>query len=234
MTNEILNNYNKILNEINNIKKEYNITHEILLLPVSKTRSLDEMKILKDNNIKLFGENYVNELSDKKANDNELNFHLIGHLQTNKVKAVLDNVCMIESVDSIKLANIINKEAEKKNINVNILIEVNVACEETKFGFKAEEVEDAIKEISNLKNITVKGLMTSAPLTDTPSDNEKYFTKLKNLYDKIKNENDSKNNNIKFDTLSMGMTNDFREAIKCGSTEIRIGTAIFGERNYNK
>lgn len=234
MNNEVLNNYNKILKNINEIKNEFNITDNINLLPVSKTKSYDDMKVLIDNNINTFGENYVKEILEKNEIDNNINFHLIGHLQTNKINKIIDKVSLIESVDSIKLCEAINKEAEKKNIIVNILLEVNVACEETKFGFKCKEVEEVVENISNLKNINVCGLMTSAPYVLNPDDNEVHFKKLKNIFDKIKNENDNVPNNINFKTLSMGMSNDYKVAIRCGSNEIRIGTDIFGKRNYNK
>ena len=160
--------------------------------------------------------------------------NIIKHLQTNKVKYIVDKVSMIESVDSIKLLKEIDKESKKKNIISNILFEVNVALEDSKFGFKVEEVEAVIEEAKNYSNINVCGLMTSAPYTNAPEENIIYFKKLKSLYDDIKNKNDNIDNNINFNTLSMGMSNDYKEAIECGSTEIRVGTDIFGARNYNK
>lgn len=231
---EIYNNYMKILNNINGIKNINNIDYEVKLLAVSKTKPITDMYQLKDNNINFFGENYVQELVSKYEADNELKFHMIGHLQTNKVKYIVDKVSMIESVDSLKLAKEIDKESKKKNLISNILLEVNVACEESKFGFKLNEVKDIIDELTTLSNINVCGLMTSAPYTNTPEDNKVYFNLLKKLYDEIKEENDSFKNNINFNTLSMGMSNDYKEAIECGSTEIRVGTDIFGARNYNK
>ncbi|MCQ2976707.1 MAG: YggS family pyridoxal phosphate-dependent enzyme [archaeon] len=232
--NNILDNYNNIVENINNIKKENNINYDINLLAVSKTKPIEDIYALKNNDINFFGENYVQELTAKYDEDNSINFHMIGHLQTNKVKNIVDKVSMIESVDSIKLLKEIDKESKKKNIISNVLFEVNVALEDSKFGFKVEEVEAVIEEAKNYSHVNVCGLMTSAPYTNAPEENIIYFKKLKSLYDDIKNKNDNIDNNINFNTLSMGMSNDYKEAILSGSNEIRIGTDIFGKRNYNK
>ncbi len=231
----IYDNYMTILNDINEIRNKYNIDYDVKLLAVSKMKPIENIFELKEKGINFFGENYVQELVDKYDKDNSLDFHLIGHLQTNKVKYVVDKVSMIESVDSVKLAKEIDKESKKKNVVSNILLECNIAKEETKFGFlNKEELVDALNEIKTLDNINVCGLMTSAPYTNAPEENKVYFNELKKLYDDIKKENDLLDNNINFNTLSMGMSNDYKEAIECGSTEIRIGTDIFGARDYSK
>ena len=152
---------------------------------------------------------------------------MIGHLQTNKVKYIVDKVELIHSVDSIKLAKVISKEALKKNIIANILIEVNVANEETKFGIKIEEVEDFIKNISVLPNIKIRGLMTIAPFVKDSEQNRVHF---RNLYKEFIDINSKNIDNVSMDVLSMGMTNDYEVAIEEGATIVRVGTGIFGVR----
>ena len=154
---------------------------------------------------------------------------MIGHLQRNKVKTVIKEACLIHSVDSIRLAEQISKDAATLGISVPVLLEVNIACEESKYGFKAEETEAALVEIAKLPNITVRGLMTSAPITDNPEDNRIYFKALKQLCVDINAKNID---NINMDVLSMGMTNDYVIAVEEGATHIRVGTAIFGHRDY--
>ena len=146
---------------------------------------------------------------------------MIGHLQTNKVKDIIDKVILIHSVDSIKLANTIDKEAKKKNIKVNILLEINIANEESKYGFKLTELDNAIKYIETLSNINIQGFMCVAPNTANPENNRIYFKQMKTLADKYN-----------YKTLSMGMSNDYKIAIEEKSTYVRIGTKIFGERLY--
>lgn len=155
---------------------------------------------------------------------------MIGHLQRNKVKQVIDKACMIHSVDSVRLAKQISDEAIKRNICMNILLEVNVAQEDTKFGLKTDEVAGFLDEISEYKGIRVKGLMTIAPFVKNPEENRKYFRELRQLCVDLKTKN---NDNVDMEFLSMGMTNDFEIAIEEGATHVRVGTAIFGERNYN-
>ena len=154
---------------------------------------------------------------------------MIGHLQRNKVKAVIDEACLIHSVDSVRLAEQISKDALVKGITVSVLLEVNIANEETKYGFKAEETEDALMQIAKLPNICVRGLMTSAPIVNNPEDNRQYFRALKQLCVDLKAKNID---NTSMDFLSMGMTGDFEVAVEEGATHVRVGTAIFGERNY--
>ena len=179
-----------------------------------------------------FGENYVQELVEKIDRlPKDIHWHMIGHLQRNKVKQVVDKAFLIHSVDSIKLAQAIDKEAAKHDVKeVPILIQVNFAHEDTKFGLNPEDVFDVVKEISALEHVKIKGLMQIAPFVDDPEDNRKYFRAMKQLSVDINNKNFD---NVDMSILSMGMTNDYEIAVEEGATMVRVGTAIFGERNYN-
>lgn len=204
---------------------------DVLLLPVSKTKPVEMIQELYDLGIRSFGENYVQELCDKIDKlSNDINWHMIGHLQRNKVKYIVGKVAMIHSVDSIRLAEAISKEAVKKDVTVDILIEVNVGMEENKFGITVESAYEDIKEMAKLPNIAIKGLMTSAPFVENSEDNRKYFRQLKQLSVDIQSKNID---NVDMGILSMGMTNDYIVAIEEGATIVRVGTAIFGARNYN-
>lgn len=204
---------------------------DITLIAVSKTKPLSDIEQIYDLGIREFGENKVQELVEKYENIKApVNWHLIGHLQTNKVKYIVDKVKLIHSVDSLKLATEINKEAIKKDVVVNILIEVNISNEATKFGIKKEEAINLIKEISKLSNVKVKGLMTIAPFVENSEDNREHFKNLYKLYVDIREKN---LDNVSMEILSMGMTNDYEIAIEEGATMVRVGTGIFGERNYN-
>lgn len=204
---------------------------EITLIAVSKTKPLENIEELIEIGVEDFGENKVQELCDKYEHVSQpVRFHLIGHLQTNKVKYIVDKACLIHSVDSLKLAQTIQKEAAKKQVIAQILIEVNVAEEDSKFGLRAEDVISFIQEISTMPNLHVNGLMTIAPFVDDPEDNRKYFRTLKQLSLDITSKNID---NIDMNVLSMGMTNDYKVAIEEGATMVRVGTAIFGARNYN-
>ena len=208
---------------LNEILKELKKTNT-KLIAVSKTHTIDKIQEIYNEGIKDFGENKVQELLykiDKLPSD--IRWHMIGHLQTNKVKSIIDKVYLIHSVDSVKLAITIDKEAKKKNIVANILLEINIANEESKYGFSINELDAVINQINNLKNINIKGFMTVAPYTYNPEENRKYFKKMKNL-----------KNKYNYEILSMGMSNDYKIAIEEGSTYVRIGTKIFGERNYIK
>lgn len=192
------------------------------LIAVSKTKSVSMIKEVYDLGVRDFGENKVQELLSKKPElPEDIRWHMIGHLQTNKVKDVVGNVYLIHSVDSLKLAHEIEKVALKKDVTVDILCEINIANEESKYGFKASEIEQAIKEIKELKNINLRGLMCVAPYQDDPEDNRKYFKQMKELKDKYN-----------LELLSMGMSNDYKVALSEGSNYIRVGTLIFGERDY--
>lgn len=204
--------------------------NDIEIIAVTKTRTLEEMKAVAKLGLTSFGENKVQELQSKYNDfDENINWHLIGHLQRNKVKYIIDKVSLIHSVDSLRLAETISLEAKKQNIVARILVQVNVANEDTKFGIKISEAEAFIKEIGLLQNIKVEGLMTIAPYTLYPEENRKYFRALKQLSVDI---NKQRLDNISMNILSMGMTNDFQVAIEEGATMIRVGTGIFGERDY--
>lgn len=204
---------------------------EITLIAVSKTKPVDMIQEIYDLGIREFGENKVQEITSKsEVLPDDINWHMIGHLQRNKVKAVLKKAVLIHSVDSIRLAKAISDEAVKLNITANILLEVNVANEDTKFGFSISETEERLREISVFPNLLVRGLMTSAPFVDNPEENREYFRQLKQLCVDLKAKNID---NTSMDFLSMGMTNDYEVAIEEGATHVRVGTAIFGERNYS-
>ncbi len=204
---------------------------DVTLIAVSKTKPLSDIEELIKVDINEFGENKVQELVDKYENvSTPVNWHLIGHLQTNKVKYIIDKACLIHSVDSIKLAEEIQRQAIKKDIIANVLIEVNVAEEDSKFGLKCEQVLPFIEEIYKLSNIKVKGLMTIAPFVENPENNRTVFRTLRQLSLDIISKNID---NIDMNVLSMGMTNDYMVAIEEGATMVRVGTAIFGTRQYN-
>ncbi len=205
---------------------------DVTLIAVSKTKPNEMLMEAYDSGIREFGENYVQELSDKiETLPDDINWHMIGHLQRNKVKYIVGKVAMIHSVDSLRLAEAIDNESSKKGVKTDILVEVNVANEENKFGVTLEDAEDFIRQLSHFDNIVVRGLMTSAPLVDNPEKNRVFFRQLRQLLVDI---NDKNIDNIHMDVLSMGMTNDYNIAIEEGATHVRVGTAIFGARNYNK
>lgn len=204
---------------------------EVTLVAVSKTKPLSDIEELLTYGVEEYGENKVQELCDKYENiSRPVNWHLIGHLQTNKVKYIVDKACLIHSVDSIHLAEEIEKQAAKKNVVVNILIQVNIAHEDTKFGIDETNIYEIIDKIKDFKHIKIKGLMTIAPFVENPEENRVYFKKMKQLLLDIKSKNID---NIDMNILSMGMTNDYMVAIEEGATMVRVGTGIFGERNYN-
>ena len=218
-------------NIIEACKKVGRDSNEVTLIAVSKTKPLSDIEEIMDLGVIEFGENKVQELVDKYENIKApVHWHLIGHLQTNKVKYIVDKVALIHSVDSLKLAEQISKEAVKKNVISNILVQLNVAKEETKFGIETEEVYDLVEKISKLPNISIQGLMTIAPFVENPEENRLIFRKLHQLYVDIKQKNID---NVNMNVLSMGMTNDYQVAIEEGATMVRVGTGIFGARNYN-
>ena len=204
---------------------------EVTLIAVSKTKPVEMIEEAYEAGIRDFGENKVQELMDKFDKcPQDIKWHLIGHLQTNKVKYIVDKVAMIHSVDSLKLAEEISRQAVKRNVNVNILVEVNIAEETTKYGISYDECQDLVVKIIGLPNICVKGLMCIAPFTENSEENRKYFKKLCKLNVDIKQK---MSNNTFTGVLSMGMTGDYEVAIEEGATFVRVGTGIFGERNYN-
>ena len=201
---------------------------EVKLIAVSKTKPVSMIEEAIACGQTVFGENKVQELCDKipqlPAN---LEWHLIGHLQRNKVKYIVDKVALIHSVDTVRLAKQISQEAVKAGVTVQILLEVNVAREESKFGFMEEEVEEAVREIAAFPNIQIVGLMTIAPFVADPEENRIYFKKLHQLCVDINKKNID---NIRMSELSMGMTGDYEVAIEDGATMVRVGTGIFGTR----
>ena len=203
---------------------------DVTLIAVSKTKPLPMLEEVYSLGIRDFGENKVQELVDKAEQlPDDIRWHMIGHLQRNKVKYIVDKVYMIHSVDSLRLAEEISKEAVKRGIIVNILIEVNVAGEESKFGVTPEDTPGLVQEISHLPGILVRGLMTIAPFVENAEDNRIFFSALKKLYVDITNKNID---NVRMDYLSMGMTGDYEVAIEEGASFVRVGTGIFGERSY--
>ncbi len=202
---------------------------DVTLITVSKTKPISMLQEAYEAGARDFGENKVQELTDKIPEmPSDVRWHMIGHLQRNKVKYIVDKVYLIHSVDSYRLAQEISKEALKKNVTVNILIEVNVALEESKFGTTSEEVFSLVEQISKLPGIAIKGLMTIAPYVDEAEENRKYFSKLKQLSVDIMQKNID---NVSMNVLSMGMTGDYEVAVEEGATYVRVGTGIFGERN---
>jgi len=211
-------------------KKANRSREEVTLIAVSKTKPVFMLKEVYDFGIRNFGENKVQELCEKHPQlPNDIKWHQIGHLQTNKVKQVIDKASLIHSVDSVRLAETIEKEAAKRDLIVNILIEVNVAEEESKFGFKVEEVLPAIETIATFPHVQIKGLMTIAPFVENPEENRTVFARLQKLSVDIRSKNID---NVSVDILSMGMTNDYQVAIEEGATMVRVGTGIFGAREY--
>lgn len=203
---------------------------EVTLIAVSKTKPVEMLEACMENGVAVFGENKVQELCGKyEVLPKNLHWHMIGHLQRNKVKYITDKVTLIHSVDSLRLAEAISEDAVKKGINVDVLIEVNVAQEDSKFGVKTEETENLIRQISILPNIFVKGLMTIAPYTEVSEENRPIFRTLKQLSVDIAGKNID---NVSMNILSMGMTGDYEVAIEEGATMVRVGTGIFGERDY--
>ena len=205
---------------------------DVLLVAVTKLHSTDEINEAIHCGITDIGENKVQEIMDKYDRVEPVRWHLIGHLQTNKVKYIIDKVSMIHSVDSLKLAQEINKRAQQHGLVMDILIQVNSAMEESKFGITTEETGELIGQIlETCPNVRIGGLMCIAPFEDNPDDARVYFAEVKKLYDKY---GQIDHPMLDFKYLSMGMSNDFEVAIEEGSNLIRVGTSIFGARDYSK
>lgn len=205
---------------------------DITLIAVSKTYPVTAIKEAVLEGCTDFGENHVQELMSKIDSVKEnVNWHLIGHLQTNKVKYVVGKTSLIHSMDSLKLAEEIEKQSAKRGIVTSVLVEVNVADEATKYGFKLDEVMGVMKILNTMPHIKVKGLMTVAPYVENPEKNRPIFRKLYELSVDIQKQN---LDNISTSILSMGMSNDYQIAIEEGATMVRVGTAIFGNRDYSK
>lgn len=205
-------------------------TDEVTLIAVSKTKPVEMLQEIYDQGIREFGENKVQEMCSKMdVLPSDIRWNMIGHLQTNKVKYIVGKTSLIHSVDSLHLAKEIQKQAVKNDVFCDILVEVNIAGEETKFGTSRDEAIALVEEIAKLDHIHIKGLMTIAPFVDDPEDNREYFKAIKQLSVDIANKNID---NVSMNVLSMGMTGDYPVAIEEGATMVRVGTGIFGARNY--
>ena len=205
---------------------------DVLLVAVTKTYDAEKINEAIDAGIKDIGENKVQEILDKYENVKPVKWHMIGHLQTNKVKYIIDKVSMIHSVDSLKLAEEIDKRACKTGIIMDILLQINPAMEESKFGITSEETGELLHAIlETCPNVRICGLMSIVPYDEDPENVRKYFSLVKNTYDEFKN---IEHNGMEFKYLSMGMSHDFQIAIEEGANVIRVGTAIFGNRDYSK
>ncbi len=229
-----------ILENINNVKTNIETAckkcgrnpKDVTLIAVSKTKPVSLLEEAYETGCRDFGENKVQELCDKyEVMEKDIKWHMIGHLQTNKVKYLIGKAALIHSVDSYKLACEIEKQAAKHDCIMDILIEVNIANEESKFGLAQEEVIELVKQVALLPHIRIKGLMTVAPYVEDSEENRMYFRNIKQLSVDIDNQNID---NVSMNVLSMGMTGDYMVAIEEGATIVRVGTGIFGERNYMK
>ena len=204
---------------------------EVTLIAVSKTKPVSAIEEALLSGTLDYGENKVQELCDKyDVLPKNIRWHMIGHLQRNKVKYLVGKTYLVHSVDSLRLAEQIEKEFAKHNQVCDILVEVNIAQEESKFGINAKETEELIRKIAKFKHVRIKGLMTIAPYTEDPESNRDYFREIKKLSVDIRDKNID---NVSMDVLSMGMTGDYMVAVEEGATMVRVGTGIFGERNYN-
>ena len=205
---------------------------EVTLIAVSKTKPASMIEEVYSFGQRDFGENKVQELTEKyEVLPEDIRWHLIGHLQRNKVKYIVDKACLIHSVDSLRLAETIEEQAAKKGVTVPVLIEVNVAGEESKFVVSVEEAPVLAEKISHLTHLSLCGLMTIAPFVSDPEDNRDIFRRLKKLSVDIEAKNID---NVTMNVLSMGMTNDYEVAVEEGATLVRVGTGIFGERDYSR
>lgn len=204
---------------------------DVTLVGVSKTFDADRVNLAIRSGVNILGENRVQEILQKKPHlemDN-VQMHLIGHLQTNKVKSIVGQVDMIQSVDSVKVARVIDTCSKNLGITTKILMEVNIGKETNKYGVELEQLEDVILQVSNLSNVEICGLMCVPPICEKKEDVRKFFCKMNEVFLDIANK---KLDNVSMKVLSMGMSSDFEEAIKEGSTMVRIGTALFGDRTY--
>ena len=219
-------------NICNACKKAGRSRDEVTLIAVSKTKPVEDLQAVYDLNIRDFGENKVQELKDKiEVMPEDIKWHMIGHLQRNKVKYIIGKVKLIHSVDSLRLAEEISKQAIKNNVNADILVEVNIGNEDSKFGISTENVIGLVKDIAKLENVSIKGLMCVAPYVVDSEENRPLFHKIKDLSVDIMKENID---NVSMSILSMGMSNDYQVAIEEGATMVRIGSNLFGKRDYSK
>ncbi len=205
---------------------------EILLCAVTKTHPAEMINQAIRAGVTDIGENKVQEILDKYEKVEKVRWHMIGHLQTNKVKYIIDKVCMIHSVESLKLAREIDRRAAQHSLDMDILIEVNTAEDEAKFGISPEDAEDLIRQIlGECPHLRIRGLMTIAPYVEDPEEVRPYFRKTRQLYERLSL---IEHPNLDFQYLSMGMSNDYEVAVEEGSTIIRVGSALFGARDYSR
>lgn len=227
---EIAKNIEEVLADIENAKKNQSVSADSKLIAVSKTKPVEDLRDAYEAGMRDFGENKVQEIMDKIPElPNDIRWHMIGHLQTNKVKYLMGKVYLIHSVDSLKLAEEISKQSKKNNLTTDILIEINVAGEDSKFGTNDMDANlEMIKAISLLENIRVRGLMTIAPMTNDAESNRPYFRQLREFaYGAAREYIDGE------PVLSMGMSGDYQVAVEEGATYVRVGSKIFGQRYYN-
>ncbi|MBE6732636.1 MAG: YggS family pyridoxal phosphate-dependent enzyme [Ruminococcaceae bacterium] len=223
-------NYKTILEKLDKaLLKTNKSPSDVILLAATKTVDVDTINYAISKGINFIGENRVQEFLSKYDMISPVHKHFIGHLQTNKVKDIINRVELIHSVHSLKLAAEISKQAVKNNRHIDILLEVNIGNEESKSGFASDEVLDAVMEISKYDNISIKGLMAIPPICENPEDNRQYFKEMYKLFIDI---GDKKIDNSSMDILSMGMSDDFDIAVEEGANLIRLGTALFGKRIY--
>ncbi len=205
---------------------------DVTLIAVSKTKPVEMLQEIYDAGVRDFGENKVQEICEKYDKlPNDIRWHMIGHLQRNKVKYIIDKVCMIHSVDSYRLAEEINIQAKKHQLVMPVLLEINIAKEQTKFGVTKEDAILLAEEMAHLTNLKVEGLMAVAPYVENAEDNRKYFQEIRQLAVDIQHKNID---NIDMHVLSIGMTGDYAVAIEEGASMVRVGTGIFGSRNYGR
>ncbi len=224
--------YLKTKEEVEESRAKSPFGQDVTLIAVSKTHPIPDLMEAYEAGARDFGENKVQELIDKIPQmPSDVRWHMIGHLQRNKVKYIVGKVNLIHSVDSLRLAEEIDKESQKAGVISDILIQVNISHEETKFGTDREDAIELVRTASGLSNVRVKGLMTIAPYTENAEENRVYFNALKNLSIDIEALNID---NISMDFLSMGMSGDFIVAIEEGANLVRVGTNIFGARDYSK
>ncbi len=235
---DLKDNLNRLYEDIEIAKENSNFKRNVDLIAVSKTHSVEMIDEFNKLGLTEFGENKVQELVSKiedekikeNVKNNKINFHLIGNLQTNKVKYIYNKVKLIQSLDRLKLAKEINKRANKDNICVDCLVQINIGNEESKFGINYEDTEKFIYELLDFKNINIKGLMAIAPNTDDELLLRKLFEKMNNKFEEISSKGYE---GVEMKYLSMGMSHDFKLAIEEGSNMIRVGSKLFGNRNYN-
>jgi pyridoxal phosphate enzyme (YggS family) len=219
----IKDNIQEILKNIENSKIK---NTNVMLIAVSKYRDIDSIKQVYDAGIKNMAENRVQEFLDKYDSlPKDISWHMIGHLQTNKVKYIIGKVCLIHSLDSIHLAEEIDKQSKAKSIQSDVLIQINIANEKSKYGFEKEEIYNAVEQINKMDNVNIKGLMCIAPLDASKEELNNYFCDMKSIYEQLKIMYNTNKAEMKY--LSMGMSNDYMTAVKNGANVVRIGSAIF-------